>query len=211
MKDMNFLPQWYADDRWEHSVLRTQFISLAVIFSLLAVWNFVTAHSVSAARAELEQVVSKKEAVADTVAEFNDLKSQLELGTQKIKLIDTLRSEIDPTAVLAELSHLVGTEVVISSVNIRAEKFVELSRRRRGLTLHGDARYQLEISGRSLTSQAAARFLCDIEDSAYFCEVTPVYSKSSLNVQGTGSLSGEQVTEFKVNCYLANYDMETSI
>jgi len=48
--------------------------------------------------------------------------------------------------------------------------------------------------------------ICKLDDSPYFCQVVPSFSRNKKMKVGTG-LAGEnfQVSEFEISCYLANY------
>mgnify|MGYP006285184459 CR=1 FL=1 len=205
MKEINFLPEWYKNDRMEQRALRVQYFSLAAILLLLAVWNFVAAHSVSRAEAKLQDITSQKQAVENTLEQFNRLKGRVLGNYKKMQLAENLSSRLNVTAVLAELSYIVDPDIVLKSVDINARRFRDFSRGRRSLTLCGDARYLVEVVGESSSPGAAARFICDMEDSEYFFEVSLVYSKSAFSELTDDRAERQRVTSFKLNCYLANY------
>jgi len=53
--------------------------------------------------------------------------------------------------------------------------------------------------------------ICKLEDSPYFCQVIPSFSKNK-KIKAEGSASGKelQVSEFKISCYLANYLLQSA-
>lgn len=91
----------------------------------------------------------------------------------------------------------------------------------------GDVRFKVLISGVAADASDVAALICKLENSPYFCQVVLSYSKNTdIEVQGsdtlrpqkdnTQELSGTRrddnksegnirVSNFEINCYLANY------
>jgi hypothetical protein len=97
---------------------------------------------------------------------------------------------------------------------------------KRGLPL-GDVRFKVVMSGVAADGRDVAALTCKLEDSPYFCQVVPSFSRNAkISIKSDSSLHAEtdvvegtvetknrvrkaegniQVSEFEINCYLANY------
>ena len=84
--------------------------------------------------------------------------------------------------------------------------------------LPGDVRFKVEISGIAADAGDVAELICKLEDSPYFCQVYPSFSRNSRIKAGTVPWLGSdssytaddsyQISEFEIGCYLANYRQE---
>ncbi|NIP24232.1 MAG: hypothetical protein GWN67_02575, partial [Phycisphaerae bacterium] len=121
----------------------------------------------------------------------------------------------------AEMSYLIDDNVVLSKVEFDAEKFTDVKRRKasgptntaaravdRNVTGKGeisldDVRFRVMISGVATKAGDIAELICKLEESPYFCQVYPSFSRNRKMTVGTGK--NFQVSEFEISCYLANY------
>ncbi len=163
----------------------------------------------------------------------------------EIEYMEETDSKIDVASVLAEMSFLVDERTVLNKVEFVAEKFVgrreakpssrsgavvrvvrAKSGEKRRLPL-GDVRFKVVMSGVAANGRDVAILTCKLEDSPYFCQVVPSFSRNAkiriksdsslraktdvvggtLKTKGSVREAGEsiQVSEFEINCYLANY------
>jgi len=235
MKEIDFLPEWYKSGKRRQISYRTQYVALAGIFVVMIVWNFITTHSISEAKAELAQMAAGQAEAESASAKYIEVKSKLMSLQKKADSIGKIDSKIDISSVLAELSYLIDEKIVLSKVRFTAEKFageqdakpdagsvVRVAAIKIGdkETLHiGDVRFKILISGVAADASSVASLICSIEDSPYFCQVIPSFSRNK-EIQRTSNsvardldvkndLSGNResfhVSEFEISCYLANY------
>jgi len=238
MKEIDFLPEWYKSGRRRQVSYRTQYIALGGVFVVMVVWNFIATHSISKARAQYAQISTKQTEAEGLSAKFAELKSELRGLQKKVESIEEIDSKIDVAGVLAEMSFLIDERIVLNKVVFDAEKIEderrsETSRRagtvvravrtklneKRNLPL-GDVRFRVAIVGVAADASNVASLICKLEDSPYFCDVVPAFSRTAeINVTSNPSLrsgtknanSGResggkiQVSEFEISCYLANY------
>lgn len=235
MKEIDFLPQWYKKGRQRQFSYRTQYVALAGIFVVMVVWNFVTAHSISRARAELTQMQASHADSQSASAKLADVKSELADLKKKAKSIEEIDSRIDVASVLAELSFLIDERIVLSKVQFIAERFEDKQQatpgsgfairvagsaiRGKGQLPLGDVRFKVVISGTAADAGDVAALVCRLEDSPYFCSVIPLFSRNKQIKRGTNpaenilsynrnvskSAALFRVSEFEISCYLANY------
>jgi len=238
MKEIDFLPEWYKSGRRRQVGYRTQYIALGGVFVVMVVWNFITTHSISKARAQYAQMSATQAEAESLSAKFAELKTELRGLQEKAESIKEIDSKIDVASVLAEMSFLIDKRIVLNKVTFDAEKFgdkqpVEPSpnagavvravqtqlNEKRKLPL-GDVRFRVVIDGVAADASDVASLICKLEDSPYFCQVVPSFSRTvESNVTSNSSLRSRTkninsspeargnilVSEFEISCYLANF------
>lgn len=241
MKEIDFLPEWYKSGRRRQVSYRTQYIALGGIFVVMVVWNFIAMHSISRVRAQFAQMSTKQAQAEGRSAELAELQSELRGLQKKAESIEEIDSKIDVACVLAEMSFLIDEKIVLSKLTLVAEKFedkqqAELSqqtgtvvravrtklREKREMPL-GNVRFRVVIEGVAADASNLASLICRLEDSPYFCQVVPSFSRTTvINMSGNPSLhswsknpkakgsvrqakGNIQASEFEIGCYLANY------
>jgi Tfp pilus assembly protein PilN len=235
MKEIDFLPQWYKNDKRQQFSYRTQYVALAGIFVVMVVWNFTAAYSISRAKAGIAQMATKQAEAERTLAKMEGIKSEVTYLRRKVKSIEEIDSKIDVAGVLAEMSFLIDERVVLGKVRFIAEKFEDKQQAEsnvisavrvagikindRGKLPVGSVRFKVLISGVAADASDVADLVCKLEESPYFCNVIPLFSRNkqvqrgnnparrNLNSDENVSYSEEsfRVSEFEISCYLANY------
>ena len=239
MKEIDFLPKWYKKGRQRQISYRTQYIALGGIFVVMMVWNFVAVHSISKAKAELVNAESKQAKAESVSQEFAKIKNEVKRFQKKVNILAEIDSRIDVASVLAETSFLIDEKIVLNKVELKAERFgdgrkaspksisaVRVAQGRldgKAAPLPGQCRFKVVINGVASDSSNVGDLICRLEDSPYFCQVYPSYSRNKnvtaasavvsrpVSKKGAGR-AGEnyQVSEFEIVCYLANYLEESS-
>ncbi len=225
MKEIDFLPTWYKSGRRRQISYRTQYASLVGIFVVMMVWNFIATHSLSKTATELAQAELKSASAESAAQEYAKIKSEVVYLQEKARTIEEIDSKIGVANVLAEISFLVDKKIVLSKVEFVAEKF---SGRQRGkpnsisavravggnfsgkeASPLGDVRFKVVISGVASDASDVAALICRLEDSPYFCQVIPSFSRNK-EMKTDAKAAGEkfQVSEFEISCELANYQQE---
>ena len=221
MKEIDFLPEWYKSGRQRQISYRTQVLGLGGVLVMMIVWNFIAAHSISKARAEVEQGKAMQAEAESVSREFAGIKSEVTGLQKKVKSMEEIDSKIDVASVLAEMSFLIDDNIVLSKVEFDAERFVneqggKASRRTRtaarvaggnfvgkGALPLGDVRFKVVINGVATDAGDIAELICKLEESPYFCLVYPSFSRNRKMNAGSGK--NFQESEFEIACYLANY------
>ena len=245
MKEIDFLPEWYKSGRRRQVSYCTQYIILSGVLAVMMIWSFFAGHSISKAKAEFAQIATDYTQAESVSSEFAELESEVGRLQMEIESIEETDSKIDVASVLAEMSFLVDERTVLKKVEFVAEKFVGTreakpspraaavvrvvrakSGKKRELPL-GDVRFKVVMSGVAADASDVAVLTCKLEDSPYFCQVVPSFSRNAkISIKSDSSLrmetdvvggaletkgrvreAGEsiQVSEFEINCYLANY------
>jgi hypothetical protein len=225
MKDMDLLPQWYTSGKRKKRSLRSQYMVLAGIVTAMVVWNFVTAGSLSAARAQLDgngRNCAQAQAVLEQSQQLTDCIEKL---SKKAALLEDIDSRINVANVLSELSFLVDGKIVLSEVGFEAKRFETgkgensspasrgirvawSASRKSGVEPFGDVRFAVSLVGIADQTSDVGEFVRRLEESDYFRDVSLAFSRSkSIKTSAAGS-GRRQVSEFEISCYLANYRIE---
>ncbi|MHC4456485.1 MAG: PilN domain-containing protein [Planctomycetota bacterium] len=219
MKEFDFLPEWYKSGRRRQISYRTQYFALAAFFVAMVVWSFLTGHSASKAQAEIEHLRGKQIHEQKVSEEFSRIKNQMTRLQQKAKSIEEIDSKIRVAEVLAELGFLINKRIVLSKVDFKAEDFGDLIKAnanasaprpatfgsKQSLSLD-NVRFKVVISGVAADAGEVAELVCQLEDSPYFQQVYPSYSRNKKLKATAGPKKQDlQMTEFEISCYLANY------
>jgi hypothetical protein len=239
MKEIDFLPRWYEESRQRQINMRRQYIALGIIFGIMMTFNAVATNSISKATVELARNEQKRVQAENISLEFAKIKNQVSELQKKARYIDRIDSKINVASVLAEMSYLIDERVVLQDVEFVAEKFVGQQRVKSKASsavrvaktgskdYHklplGDAKFKIVISGIAADAADVAELVCELEDSPYFRQVYPSFSKntkiripantskdsSDSDIARAESETELQVTEFEISCYLANYNQLT--
>jgi len=228
MKEIDFLPEWYKSGQRRQVSYRAQYIALGGVFVVMVVWNFIATHSISKVRAQFAQMSIKQAEAEGLSVKLAELKSELRGLQEKAESIEEIDSKID----VAGMSFLIDEKIVLSKVAFIAEKFED--KRQAGTVVRavrtklsekqnlplGDVRFRVVIIGVAADASDVASLICKLEDSPYFCQVVPSFSRTDeINVTSNPSLRSEtknvnsgresggktQVSKFEISCYLANY------
>ncbi|MHC4124883.1 MAG: hypothetical protein ACYSRR_00295 [Planctomycetota bacterium] len=218
MKEFDFLPEWYKSDRKRLVSYRRQYFVMGCLFVMMVTWNFVTGQMISSAAAEL-YLPSHVQGLQILQKRAGDIYKRITQFNEKAALLDEIDSKIDVSSVLAEISYLVDERIVLRHVNINAEKF-DLPRagsevfgmrdtkygKAKGL-LFGAVRFKILIGGLAAGTSDVAELICKLEQSPWFFQVYPLYSKnSSIDIARETGGKKYPATEFEIGCYLANYE-----
>ncbi len=221
MKEIDFLPEWYKNGRQRQISFRTQVIGLSGLFVIMIAWNFITTNSISKAGAHVERRKIMQAQAESVSREFAGIKNEVAEFQKQVKSMEELDSKIDVASVLAEMSFLIDDNIVLSQVDFDAERFVgrkqeddsqytiNAARVAVGRKVDkeelpfGEVRFKVVLRGVAADASDIAALICKMEESPYFCQVYPSFSKNKKMKAGTEEEF--QVSEFEVSCYLANY------
>ncbi len=237
MTEVEFLPSWYTSGKRRQFGYRTQYVALAGVLAVMVVWSLSATRSISRAEAEISDLAiaeSGARAVIDQVAAAKTQLAALKTEAAALRRID---SRIDVPAVLGEVSYLIGPGIVLRRLELTAEKLraeapalpaaavpaIRIARQAMPVAADqlpiGDVRFKVGIAGLAADPADVAALIVSLEDSPYFNQVVPLFSRTVL-VGARGSLEtkpnpnpSQQQTapadavaacEFEINCYLAN-------
>jgi hypothetical protein len=207
MKEIDFLPDWYRSDKRRRMSYRTQYVTIAVIMTAMAGWSFITARSVSQAQAQTN--MSGNDSMAQSAREYVGALDKISQCRKEVQLISRLDSRVNVASVMAELSHVVEGGVVLLNLSITAEPVQKDNEQNQGNgmraaakhaaagTMEGQERFRLVLGGYAADAADVARLIRRLEESPYFVQVIPGFSR-------TRTLKEKEVSEFEISCYLGN-------
>jgi len=224
MKEIDLLPNWYKSDRRRRISYRAQYIAVGGVFLLMVAWNFITGYSISRATAEVSRDASKVVIAEMATKESIRIKNETAKLQQKAKTLKEIDSRIDVASVLGEISFLIEKNVVLNKVEFKATRFAESGDRsdsesavraagssfggKESAPL-GEVRFKVVISGVASDTSDVAELICKLEDSQYFCQVIPSFSRTrKMKREHSGEGEEFQVSEFEISCELANYQQK---
>jgi Tfp pilus assembly protein PilN len=234
VKELDFLPQWYKDDKRRQWHVRKQYVALVVVFLGMMIFNVTEIHRAGRAAAKAASLENQRVGAEAVVHEFGVLTKQLNEVKTRAKLVEQMDPRVDMAALLAEMSHTIDDSVVLRKLEILAEPFrraeetgqtkgsaVRLAGRAGGsekdLPL-GRVRFRIVLTGVAAHPADVPDLVCKLEASPYFQRVQPSFYGSTRAQAGARPAPGPPegaaavktpgvsgVTEFEIVCYLANY------
>jgi hypothetical protein len=216
MTELDFIPQWYRNARNRKLWHQRQYIMIAFAVFAIACGLMAAGRSLALAQAKLTLLRSEFESGISSVQRFKELQSELN-GLQKdAKLLEAVSPRTPYTAVLGELSHCVGSNIVLSKLRfqtapIEATEKNSFSRQKTNRVQLGSAsaadssslspvQTELILCGVAANGSAVAELIASLEQSSYFRRVVPGFSR---NVKVLDS----DVAEFEIRCVLADFEI----
>lgn len=242
MKDIDFLPEWYKNGIRREVSYRTQYMALGGIFLVMAVWSLTASRSISQARAEFADMAAMHTQAESVSGDLAVLEDQFRSLQRRLESMEEIDSRINVADVLAEMSFLIDDEIVLSKVELVSEKFpgkqedkpstrsgsvvraIRVRNRQEQQLPLGNVRFKVVIAGVAANTGDVADLIRKLEESPYFFQVVPSFSRSveleietapsskaadvvkrTSETRGSVAADSLQASEFEIACYLANY------
>ena len=215
MKDIDFLPKWYKHRRCRRNLYHIEYVILGVTFAMMVAWDWSAQHTISQMSAKLEATAGEYEKAEQILLQSSKVQEQITQLNAKAEIITGIipKSSAKPADVLVELSLLTDERIVLSNVELTAEQTAgskkKSVRSKKSAIPFGDRRYKLVLSGVALDAADIGQMVCRLEDSPYFCSVTPSISRNKTLKSSTNNSDSKVVTEFKITSYMSNFRQET--
>lgn len=212
MKEIDFIPEWYKSGQKKIGSYQRQYALVASLFIALLAWSYTTGSFVSNARASFDSTQRLLEISKPLEQEYNDLKEEVADLEKKVFVLERVRSKVDVSSVIAELSYLIEDRIVLSKLSFKSttadtdsakqSKGIVRFSKRSGLSKSAlpaaNSVVKVVINGVAAQAPDVAKLIARLEESPYFCRVKPGYSRN-LKVRQ------RMATEFEIECYVANY------
>jgi hypothetical protein len=229
VKEIDFLPEWYKNGKRRQIGYRTQYAVLGGVLVVMVVWGLVATYLVSKTGRELAAAQPKQREAELVSQEFDRIQSQVTELQEKADIIAGIDSRINVANVLAELSFLIDEKVVLSRVEMVAERFVEdvedkgvtdrrasvrVASGRRRASEGGQSgpprqvRFKVVINGMAVDAGHVAELISKLEDSPYFCLVYPSFSRNSqIKEQMKRSAAGENDQQLPESYQVSEFEI----
>jgi hypothetical protein len=216
MKEIDFIPEWYKANQNRKKSYHRQYVMLACLFVLLMVWSFVVGEYIDQLRAEVEDIQLVFEKGKEKVNQALSLEAEIALLQQQSQLLETTAPRTDISPILAELSWLIRDNIVLSRLSLKNEPFEYTNSKAStapGVVHVGSApqdknavsaqatRIKITLTGIAARAADAAELISHLEDSDYFEQVSPVYTKAA-------KVKGRDITEFEIRMFVADYNVQ---
>lgn len=216
MIELDFTPQWYRAGRSRKLWHQRQYAFIAVAVFAVTFGLMVAGRSLSVAQAKLTAMRSEFESGIASIQRYTTLQAELEKLCKDAKILEAVSPRTPYTAVLAELSHCVGSEMVLSQLMFQdmpitaagqnASARQKPSRVQVGAVAAGTQLFpdpmqtELVLRGVAMNASVVAELISAMEQSSYFRQIVPVFSRNT-KVQEC------DVTEFEIRCVLGDFEI----
>ncbi len=205
MKEIDFLPSWYKKNRRQLQGYRWQYAVIMTSFAFMVSWSFISGKIVNSSSA-IEQARLENQ---NTMKEYEQYKKEIARLSEHRALLEKYESKMNISNILAEISYLVGNDIILSNIEIisdthksetksRKSSVIRTSRSSDGTDAFNNEIFKIVIKGVSSDNNSVADLICQLENSSYFTKVSLGYTKEV-------SVKQKQVSEFELGCHLANY------
>ena len=212
MKEIDFLPEWYKQGRVQQEKHREFYVAIGLIVFIMIAWGIFANGRVVAAKGKNITLKNTKLTRLASETEYSQVESEYEMLKAKCQTIDSIRSHIVVSNVIAELTHLLDNGVILKKLEIKAEPIPEQDKKT-GVTTVGaqgsdqasifdkKTRFRIVLTGLAADTTQVAGVINKLEQSKYFFQIVPSYSKNT-------TVGQYQASEFEIICYLANYKLK---
>jgi cell division protein FtsB len=209
MKEIDFLPDWYKQGRVQQKKHREFYFALGLVMCIMAVWSIFANGRAAIVKARNTNLQSERIKQAEAEAEYSAADSEYQQLKAEAETLKSVESKITVSDVIAELTYQLGGKVVLKKIEIKGEpiknqnnqtsvKSASAAASEQAMPFKEDKKYKIIINGFAADAAEVAEIINRLEDSKYFFQIVPVFSK---NVK----FREYQACEFEINCYLANY------
>ncbi|MDD5459999.1 MAG: PilN domain-containing protein [Phycisphaerae bacterium] len=211
MKEIDFLPEWYMQGRLAQVKHREFYVAIGLVVFFMGIWSVFANGRAAIVKAQNAALQESKLAEMNSVAEYDLTEEKYQQIKTQQQILDSIKSHITVSNVIAELTHLLDSNVVLEKLTIKAEPFsVQNSKAEiktafaSGQTEEADKsiRFKITLTGVAADTAKVAEIINKLEQSDYFFQVVPGYSRNLTTGQ-------YQASEFEITCYLSNYKLES--
>jgi len=208
MKEIDFLPEWYKQGCLQQKKHREFYIALGLIVFIMAAWSIFANGRVVVVKARNTTLRNAKLIQERSETEYNQADGECRQLKSRCKILDSVKSHIVVSNVIAELTHLLDGGIILKKLEIKAEPIGEQSGKT-GIKVISTAggrttpsgkkvRFRITLAGLAADAAQVAEVINRLEQSDYFFQIVPGFSRNTTTGQ-------YQASEFEITCYLANY------
>ena len=216
MKEIDFIPEWYKAGRERKRRYLRQYTLMAVLFTLMVGWGLIINGHIANVSAEVKEIQTSFEKGLSRSEQVAELASRIAQMKQKTTLLDKIESRTKVTAILGELSYLIGENIILSELSLENELIsnshtkdafapAAVVRSAESKNNNSDqvvpqspSRCKVILKGIAARPADAASLIARLEQTNYFDQVLLVFSRPK-------KVKDNDVTEFGIRCFVADY------
>lgn len=216
MKEIDFIPEWYKANQNRKKRYHRQYILLASLLAVMMSWSFFVGQYVERVRADVEDIEMVYEKGKVKVSEGAVLQSEIATLQGHVRILDAITPRTRASVIIAELSYLIRDNIILNKLSLNEEEIefskvnssasagtvVQMGSSSRGNKASDVSlepkRTKVIVTGIAAKPADAAMLISRLEQSDYFEEVLPVYTKAK-------TVKDHDVTEFEIRMFVANY------
>ena len=216
MKEIDFIPQWYKAGRERKQRYIRQYALMAALFTLMLGWGFVVNGHISHVSAEVQEIQTAFEKGRIRSEQAAGLQVRIAEMKEKATLLDKIESRTKMTAILGELSYLIGENVILSNLSLQNELIRDPGKKNTSASAAvvqvggsqkddqddvvpvSPSHCKVVLTGIAARPADAALLIARLEETEYFDGVFLVYSKPE-------KIKDKDVTKFEIRCFVADY------
>jgi Tfp pilus assembly protein PilN len=210
MKEINFLPEWYKQGCVHQRKHREFYVALGLIVFIMMVWSIFANGRVAIIKARNTTLRNAQLIQGHSEAEYSKAEDEYQQLKSKCKILDSVKSHIVVSNVIAELTHLLDGSIILKGLEIKAEPISEQDART-GIKVMSAAggqstptekktKFRITLTGFASDAAGVAEVINRLEQSDYFFQVVPGLSRNT-------TIGQYQASEFEIICYLVNYKL----
>ncbi len=211
MREIDFIPDWYRAGRQRRLNYRRQYMMLGGLCAVMLVGCLTLGVSISKGQSFLDRTRDAKITYETIRQRFEKTQQQVQDLVRKKDMLDVLDPQVRLAAVMAEITHLTPSDVILETLTIKAETIAPASAPAGKVLLGATSpsrdtlaesreRFRVQLTGLARDAGQVSRLVANLTDSAYFRQISPGLIRNKI-------VEGRDCIEFEVACYLANYVM----
>ena len=209
MREIDFIPDWYKKTRKKNTNYYRQYLIVGGLTAILVVWSFVNGLNVAKAKAEVEDIKLCSQTGENITTVYSELKKKYEVLNGNLELVGKVENKLCFSDVIAEISHLASENILVKEMHINSELFSEekkTGRASKASALENDdavfppgpVKFKVTLKGLASDSLAVADLIKKLEQSSYFKNIIPGFSRNK-------EVNNIELSEFEVCFYINNY------
>jgi hypothetical protein len=212
--ELDFIPTWYHENRRRRNWYVRRYLAIAVITGLWILANLFSGSVLSKAYADLQGLRQTYEKGLQTIFQARRLQEEISVLSRQSRAVSQLRPRTAATPVLAELSRCIGERAVLTELSLSQVPLESVwgASAKTGTSVQvkltgspktdwlkeSDTVTRIRLAGFALNGAEVAALISRLEESEYFTQVVPIYSKNETRF-------GTTAAGFEIHCLLADF------
>ncbi len=214
MKEVDFIPEWYTQGCVQQKKHREFYVALGLIVFIMVIWSVFANSRIAIIRARNTTLCNAQLIQARSMAEVNRVDDEYQQLESKCRILESVKSRIVVSNIIAELTHLLYSSIILKELEIKTEPISQQDTRTgikvmpaavgRSTPAEKKTRFKLTLTGLAADAADVAEVINRLEQSDYFFQIVPGFSRNT-------TIGQYQASEFTITCYLTNYKLANQL